>query len=97
MGSTITQVSCGGHHTLSLVPSRGRVYGFGLGGSGQLGTRTACNATTPQIVMGPWVSPSGHSLLSTDSEPSDNYCVIQRIFSGMLVISFIIVEISYDD
>lgn len=77
MGSTITQISCGGRHTLAMVPSRGRIYGFGLGGSGQLGICKATNATTPQIVLGPWVPPT--QLISSHS---DEECVIFRIFSG---------------
>lgn len=45
-------------HTLAFVPSRGRVYAFGLGGSGQLGTKVTSNSNTPQLVKGPWVSVS---------------------------------------
>lgn len=78
MGSTITQVSCGRRHTLAFVPSRGRVYGFGLGGSGQLGWRQTCSSATPQIVLGPWVSPSGIPAVPTTEENS----VIKRIFAG---------------
>lgn len=67
MGSTITQITCGQRHTLALVPSRGRVYGFGLGGVGQLGTRSAHSVNTPQVVMGPWLSPSGVSLVPNNT------------------------------
>lgn len=74
MGSTISQVSCGGRHTLALVPSRGKVYGFGLGGSGQLGTKVTRNSNIPQLVAGPWAP-----LTATDS--NDNP-VVQRIFAG---------------
>jgi E3 ubiquitin-protein ligase HERC4 len=55
MGSTVTQITCGRRHTLVLVPSRGKIYGFGIGGSGQLGNRANCNSTIPQVVNGPWV------------------------------------------
>ncbi|XP_030385069.1 probable E3 ubiquitin-protein ligase HERC4 isoform X1 [Scaptodrosophila lebanonensis] len=80
MGSTITQVACGNRHTLALVPSRGRVYGFGLGSSGQLGTRSTKSISLPQVVIGPWVSPSGSALLqSNDAQIS---VVIKQIFSG---------------
>ncbi|KAH8327387.1 hypothetical protein KR074_004920 [Drosophila pseudoananassae] len=80
MGSTITQVACGNRHTLALVPSRGRVYGFGLGSSGQLGTRSTKSLTLPQVVIGPWVSPSGSALLqSSDAKVS---VVVHQIFSG---------------
>ncbi|XKL68820.1 hypothetical protein PGB90_006589 [Kerria lacca] len=42
-------------HTLTLIPSRGRVYAFGLGGVGQLGNKMAKNSSTPQVVIGPWL------------------------------------------
>lgn len=77
MGSTITQISCGRRHTLAFVPSRGRVYSFGLGGSGQLGNRASNNFPTPQVVMGPWVSPSGSKLVDDHVD-----MVIRRIFCG---------------
>ncbi len=48
MGTEVTQVACGKLHTLALVPSRGRLYSFGLGGAGQLGTRSSATAATPQ-------------------------------------------------
>ncbi|XP_017957265.1 probable E3 ubiquitin-protein ligase HERC4 isoform X1 [Drosophila navojoa] len=80
MGSTISQVACGNRHTLALVPSRGRIYGFGLGSSGQLGTRNTKSLNLPQLVIGPWVSPSGSTLLqSTDANIAS---VIHQIFSG---------------
>lgn len=55
MGTTCTQIACGGRHTLVFVPSRVRIYGFGLGGSGQLGTKAMASAALPQVVQGPWV------------------------------------------
>lgn len=55
MGTTCTQVACGSRHVLTFVPGRGRIYGFGLGSSGQLGNRSTNNALVPQIVVGPWV------------------------------------------
>lgn len=55
MGTSCTQISCGRRHTLTFVPSRGRVYGFGLGSSGQLGHRIIGNSKVPQVVIGPWV------------------------------------------
>ncbi|XP_037933955.1 probable E3 ubiquitin-protein ligase HERC4 isoform X2 [Teleopsis dalmanni] len=79
MGSTITQIACGLRHTLALVPSRGRVYGFGLGCCGQLGSRVTNSVSVPQVVIGPWVSPSGSALIK--SENKDNVS-IKEIFSG---------------
>jgi len=81
MGSQITQIACGKKHTLAFVPSRGRVYSFGLGISGQLGIRTIINASVPQVVIGPWVSPSGLSLIESHLLKSNNV-IIKHIFSG---------------
>ncbi|KAH8302427.1 hypothetical protein KR044_006384, partial [Drosophila immigrans] len=80
MGSTISQVACGNRHTLALVPSRGRIYGFGLGSSGQLGTRATKNLNLPQVVVGPWVSPSGSALLQSNAAQAS--VVIYQVFSG---------------
>lgn len=38
MGTQVSQVSCGHRHTLTYVPSRGRVFAFGLNSSGQCGS-----------------------------------------------------------
>lgn len=74
MGSTITQIACGRQHTLGFVPSRGRIYSFGLGGAGQLGFRKTTNATTPQLVIGPFNA-------NNHSNSHDKYW-IRRIFAG---------------
>ncbi|XP_055679804.1 probable E3 ubiquitin-protein ligase HERC4 isoform X2 [Lutzomyia longipalpis] len=81
-GSTITQVSCGRKHTLAFVPSRGRVYGFGLGHSGQLGMSKPRNVSIPQVVNGPWIS-SGPGIRDGDEGDIDGPGMkIRRIFSG---------------
>ena len=59
MGTEVSQIACGRKHSLAFVPTRGRVYAFGLGGSGQLGQSTYNSTTTPQVVHGSWVGPSG--------------------------------------
>jgi E3 ubiquitin-protein ligase HERC4 len=75
MGSTVSQISCGRRHTLTFVPSRKRVYGFGLGGSGQLGTGKDClKSSLPHTVNGPWVT-------STDIS-SDHDLMVRSIFAG---------------
>lgn len=74
MGSIITQITCGRQHTLAFVPSRGRIYSFGLGGAGQLGFRKVTNACTPQLVLGPFNT-------KNNSTSHDNFC-INRIFAG---------------
>lgn len=58
MGTQVSQIVTGHRHTLTYVPSRGRVLAFGLNSSGQCGSRTTANSPVPQAVMGPWVN--GH-------------------------------------
>ncbi|GAB0092566.1 probable E3 ubiquitin-protein ligase HERC4 [Sergentomyia squamirostris] len=86
-GSTITQVSCGRKHTLAFVPSRGRVYGFGLGHSGQLGMLKPRNVSIPQVVAGPWITVSTSGQVNRESSETECGIVepstkIRRIFSG---------------
>lgn len=54
-----------------MIPSRGRVYAFGLGGAGQLGNRMSKTASTPQVVIGPWLP----------DKADENYTV-KRIYAG---------------
>lgn len=44
------------------------MYSFGLGGVGQLGTKASVNSNTPQLVLGPWLSPSGTTVIETKKE-----------------------------
>ncbi|XP_076636822.1 HECT and RLD domain containing E3 ubiquitin ligase 4 isoform X2 [Colletes latitarsis] len=84
MGSTVTQISCGKRHTLALVPSRGRIYAWGLGGAGQLGNRVTRSIATPQVVHGPWVAPNGTAMIDLDKEFSFSSidCIVTHIFTG---------------
>ena len=54
MGTLVTAVAAGDRHTLAHVPSRNKLYAFGVGGSGQLGrgSELTQNAAVPQIVNG---------------------------------------------
>uniref|UniRef100_A0A8V0ZK21 HECT-type E3 ubiquitin transferase n=1 Tax=Gallus gallus TaxID=9031 RepID=A0A8V0ZK21_CHICK len=79
MGSLVTQITCGRQHTTAFVPSSGRIYSFGLGGNGQLGTGTTSNRKSPFTVKGNWLPYSTQCLIPADSE--QYYCV-KRIFSG---------------
>ncbi|XP_009892293.1 PREDICTED: probable E3 ubiquitin-protein ligase HERC4 isoform X1 [Charadrius vociferus] len=79
MGSVVTQITCGRQHTTAFVPSSGRIYSFGLGGNGQLGTGTTSNRKSPFTVKGNWLPYSTQCPKTTDSE--ECYCV-KRIFSG---------------
>ncbi|XP_037661313.1 probable E3 ubiquitin-protein ligase HERC4 isoform X7 [Choloepus didactylus] len=59
MGSIVTQIACGRQHTSAFVPSSGRIYSFGLGGNGQLGTGSTSNRKSPFTVKGNWFSYNG--------------------------------------
>ncbi|XP_072534619.1 probable E3 ubiquitin-protein ligase HERC3 [Salminus brasiliensis] len=47
MGTEVSQIACGKHHTLAFVPSTGLVYAFGCNAHGQLGLATRGNARIP--------------------------------------------------
>lgn len=74
MGTTCTQISTGRRHTLTFVPSRGRIYGFGLGCSGQLGNRSSKNSSVPQVVVGKFL----HFHSATQSILLNFICHTQR-------------------
>uniref|UniRef100_A0A667XSK1 HECT and RLD domain containing E3 ubiquitin protein ligase 4 n=1 Tax=Myripristis murdjan TaxID=586833 RepID=A0A667XSK1_9TELE len=56
MGNVVTQIACGRQHTLAFIPTSGKMDSFGLGGNGQLGTRSTCNRKSPAPVKGSWVT-----------------------------------------
>uniref|UniRef100_I3JVK3 HECT and RLD domain containing E3 ubiquitin protein ligase 4 n=1 Tax=Oreochromis niloticus TaxID=8128 RepID=I3JVK3_ORENI len=66
MGNVVTQIACGRQHTLAFTPSSGKMDSFGLGGNGQLGTRSTSNRKSPALVKGPWVEK----------------CCVKRIYAG---------------
>ncbi|XP_062256539.1 probable E3 ubiquitin-protein ligase HERC4 isoform X2 [Platichthys flesus] len=74
MGSVVTQISCGRQHTLVFTPSSGKMDSFGLGGNGQLGTRSTCNRKNPAPVKSPLVAGA-----LADSEKG---CCVKRIYAG---------------
>ncbi|XP_072095264.1 probable E3 ubiquitin-protein ligase HERC4 isoform X2 [Mobula birostris] len=73
MGYVITQIACGRQHTLAFVPSSGKVYSFGLGGNGQLGTGSTSNRKSPSTVRGAWIPYSPNA---------ENNFFVKRIYSG---------------
>lgn len=50
MGTEVSQITCGRHHTLAFVPSSGVVYAFGCNSHGQLGTGILGDAKSPVAV-----------------------------------------------
>lgn len=78
-------------HTLAFVPSKGRIYAFGLCGSGQLGTKSIANVNAPQLVLGQWettVSVAGANNAGALADESSsvnsegNHLVVRNIFCG---------------
>lgn len=63
-------------HTTAFVPSSGRIYSFGLGGNGQLGTGTTSNRKSPFTVKGNWLSYSEAS-----NPPTTGKCVMLNAYS----------------
>ncbi|TRY65653.1 hypothetical protein DNTS_009883 [Danionella cerebrum] len=79
MGSVVSQIACGRQHTLAFIPSSGKIDSFGLGGNGQLGTRTTCNRKSPTAVKGCWRAYKDP--VPMDVEVEQSFCV-KRIYAG---------------
>lgn len=77
MGNVVTQISCGRQHTLAFTPSSGKMYSFGLGGNGQLGTHSTCNRKSPAPIKGPFIFSSAP--MDKDFE---QLCCIKKIYAG---------------
>ncbi|ESP04646.1 hypothetical protein LOTGIDRAFT_223779 [Lottia gigantea] len=81
MGSDVTQIACGRRHTLAYVTASGRLYAFGLGGTGQLGNGTTSNKTSPCRVSGPFLPPIKNNSMSVDVVDKDSV-IIKTIVAG---------------
>ncbi|XP_061576509.1 probable E3 ubiquitin-protein ligase HERC6 [Cololabis saira] len=64
LGGPVSQIACGRHHTL-VLSSSGRVWAFGNGDKGQIGTGQTGGSLRPTPVQLPWISDS------TTAVPSD--------------------------
>ena len=47
-------------HTVAFVPQSDRIYTFGLGAYGQLGSGDTKSCNTPVVAKGPWMKSSLH-------------------------------------
>ncbi|XP_077073484.1 putative E3 ubiquitin-protein ligase HERC4 isoform X1 [Siphateles boraxobius] len=87
MGNVVAQIACGRQHTLAFVPSSGKIDSFGLGGNGQLGTRSTYNRISPAPVKGCWRAHTDPVPMDVDltglciSEAEQSYCV-KKIYAG---------------
>uniref|UniRef100_A0AAZ3NU25 HECT domain-containing protein n=1 Tax=Oncorhynchus tshawytscha TaxID=74940 RepID=A0AAZ3NU25_ONCTS len=78
MGSEVSQIACGRHHTLAFVPSSGLVYAFGCNTNGQLGTGTRGDIKSPLPVKSNWMTPVGKKRMQgneTSSTPPEDFRV----------------------
>ncbi|TNN89469.1 putative E3 ubiquitin-protein ligase HERC3 [Liparis tanakae] len=60
MGTEVSQITCGRHHTLAFVPSSDVVYAFGCNSHGQLGTGLLGDARSPLPVKASFLTGSPH-------------------------------------
>ena len=71
---------------MAFTPSAGRIYAFGLGGSGQLGSGSYENKLAPTNVKGPLVPYQKDDCKIPDTPISATAtwppCVVKRIFAG---------------
>ena len=56
----ICLLSCS-RHTVAFAPQLGRVYTFGLGAYGQLGSGETMSCSSPVVAKGPWMTSSSTS------------------------------------
>ena len=66
---------------MALVKSSGKVFSFGQGTSGQLGTGALKNSSVPIVASGNWLSPCVLDDCSLGT-PVDPGSVVKRIFAG---------------
>ncbi|XP_026059518.1 probable E3 ubiquitin-protein ligase HERC3 [Carassius auratus] len=76
MGTEVSQIACGRHHTLAFVPSTGLLYAFGCNTQGQLGTGLRGNAKSPLPVGN--IQP----LCIGNTHTKGERCTIRKIHSG---------------
>ncbi|XP_028968234.1 probable E3 ubiquitin-protein ligase HERC4 [Galendromus occidentalis] len=70
MGTTITQIALGRCHTVCYAPTVGKVFTFGLGGNGQLGSSVSM-VSTPTPLAGNWGKSLEIKLFRRSSTKSD--------------------------
>lgn len=88
---------------LALVPSTGRIYAFGLGGNGQLGSGSYENKLSPTNVKGPLVpyKKDNYKVPNTPISESATWppCVVKQIFCGgdqsLAIVTTMTVSIRY--
>lgn len=69
------------NHTIALVKSSGKVFSFGQGTSGQLGTGALKNSSVPIVSSGNWLPLNALDDCSSGT-PVDPGNVVKRVFAG---------------
>uniref|UniRef100_A0A8C1C975 HECT and RLD domain containing E3 ubiquitin protein ligase 3 n=1 Tax=Cyprinus carpio carpio TaxID=630221 RepID=A0A8C1C975_CYPCA len=90
MGTEVSQIACGRHHTLAFVPSTGLVYAFGCNTQGQLGTGLRGNAKSPLPVgnIQPLCIGNTHTSMFTRSNglnKESKSVITSQIFESLLI------------
>uniref|UniRef100_A0A674NBB3 HECT and RLD domain containing E3 ubiquitin protein ligase 3 n=1 Tax=Takifugu rubripes TaxID=31033 RepID=A0A674NBB3_TAKRU len=82
MGTEVSQITCGRHHTLAFAPSSGGVYAFGCNSHGQLGTGVLSADKSPYPLKTSFLSGSIHGTGKPKTFPfrSDSSNLILEIF-----------------
>ncbi|XP_058497192.1 probable E3 ubiquitin-protein ligase HERC3 [Solea solea] len=75
MGTEVSQITCGRHHTLAFVPSSGIVYAFGCNSHGQLGTGLFGDARSPFPVKNSFLGGGFH-------RPESKQYTVNKIICG---------------
>jgi alpha-tubulin suppressor-like RCC1 family protein len=65
----VTQISCGGYHTLALTETN-EIYAWGSGLYGECGFGDFLNTSTPRLVLMPWVKKPGDDYFGLVSQIS---------------------------
>uniref|UniRef100_A0A3Q2V688 HECT and RLD domain containing E3 ubiquitin protein ligase 3 n=1 Tax=Haplochromis burtoni TaxID=8153 RepID=A0A3Q2V688_HAPBU len=89
MGTEVSQITCGRHHTLAFVPSSGVVYAFGCNSHGQLGTGILGDARSPFPVKASFLTGKFHrrgkQRTCRSSPPLHFHCNVCFVYSDVIV------------
>uniref|UniRef100_A0AAQ5ZRI0 HECT domain-containing protein n=1 Tax=Amphiprion ocellaris TaxID=80972 RepID=A0AAQ5ZRI0_AMPOC len=99
MGTEVSQIACGRHHTLAFAPSSGVVYAFGCNSHGQLGTGILGDARSPFPVKTSFLTGNFHRRASANSPPCFHsavifFCLCSSLQSSVTPEDFRVINIS---
>uniref|UniRef100_A0A3Q1GUS9 HECT and RLD domain containing E3 ubiquitin protein ligase 3 n=1 Tax=Acanthochromis polyacanthus TaxID=80966 RepID=A0A3Q1GUS9_9TELE len=99
MGTEVSQIACGRHHTLAFAPSSGVVYAFGCNSHGQLGTGILGDARSPFPVKTSFMTGNFHRRASANSPPCFHsavmfFCLCSSLQSSVAPEDFRVININ---